>query len=112
MLVKYTDIPIFRGKQCHLRCHSLVALHWALFVSSVEEHPDWLLHSSHGCNETLPLEAACATETAAHTAAPLLSWEVWILCQALRTVRGWGMGAIAVKMKVLQRESQNAASEL
>lgn len=36
----------------------------AVFVSSVEQLPDWLLHSSRGCNETLPLEAACATETA------------------------------------------------
>lgn len=112
MLVKYTEMPNFRGRQCHLRCRSLVALYWAVFVSSVEELPDWLLHSSHGCNETLPLEAACATGTAAHAAAPLLSWEAWILCQALRTLWGWGMGAIAVKMKVLQRESQNATSEL
>lgn len=57
------------------------------------------LPGSRGCDGALPLEAACATGTAAHAAAPLLSREVWVLCQALRAVWAWGMGAVAVKIK-------------
>lgn len=59
-------------------------------VLSSEDLPNQLLHSSYDCNETLPLEAACATETAARTTAPLLSWEAYILCQALNII--WGRG--------------------
>lgn len=95
MPARYAEELSFGGKQRHLRCRSLVALlHWAAFAGAVEELPGWLLHSSHsGCDGALPLEAACATETAAHTAAPLLSCEVRLLCQALRTVWGWGDGS-------------------
>lgn len=63
----------------------------AAFASAVEQLPGRLLQSSGGCNGTLPLEAACATETAA-PALPL-SQELWILCQALRAVWGWGDGS-------------------
>lgn len=65
-------MPSFGEGWCHLFCDLLIALYQAVLVSSVEGLPNGLLHSSYNCNETLPLEAACATETAAHTAAPLL----------------------------------------
>lgn len=55
--------------------------------SSVEALPNWLLHSRYGPDETLPLEAACATETVAQKRS-FFFFEAQILCQSLNG-GGW-----------------------
>lgn len=68
--VKHTKMPSFGGKRCNLFCDFLISS-LSGGVSSDEALPNRLLHSRYGRDETLPLEAACATETAAHKTAPL-----------------------------------------
>ena len=67
----YQNAKFCGGEQCHLFCDLLIALYQAVLVSSVEDLPNCCIAAM--TNETLPLEAACATETAACTPAPLLS---------------------------------------